>query len=142
MKKLLFLFLMVIQVFSYAESTPIGSKDLTVNTITKVEVQNLYLMKNKHLFNGDKIVLFHMPKESKDRNSFIREVLNMSIEKYDTELNKTINIGMGGFIKTVKNKNDMVLRVSLTTNGIGYIDKDHLLVYIGESDVKMFNIVD
>jgi ABC-type phosphate transport system substrate-binding protein len=142
MKKILFLVLMVFHLYSYSETATIGSKNLMDNTITKTEVRLLYLMKNKRLFNGDRPVLFHLPKESKVRDAFIREVLNMTIEQYNTEISKVTNIGLGTFIKTAKNNNDMLYRVGNTINGIGYSDKDHLLVYIGDSDVKILTIID
>lgn len=120
----------------------IANSTYTGSNITKAEIRSLYLMKTRHLFNGESVVLFQLPRTHASHIQFVRSVLGMSPEQYSSEWNRIVNSGAATSVRYVTTKAEMLYRISITPNSIGYMDSAHMVLYSGDSDVKILNIVD
>lgn len=142
MKKIIFI-LLLYYYSALADTVMITDSDFnSIEKITKTEAQFLYLMKTRRLNDGQVVTLFQMPQDSVQHKQFVRNILRMSIEQYNRELDRITNSGLSTRIKTVYTKQEMIQRVSSTINSIGYIDTDYLIIYSGDSNVKTLTISD
>ena len=125
-----------------ADSVTIVGRQTAIENISRNEAKSLYLMRTRRLNDGQSVILFQMPQNSYEHKKFVRDVLGISIEQYNRELDKLINVGLSTPIRVVNTKQDMLNSVAITYNSIGYIDADHLIIYSGENDVKTLKIID
>jgi hypothetical protein len=142
MKRLVALFLMLFTyIIASADTDSITSLDVSKDTISRDEAKALYLMKIRRWDNGDQILLFQLDHSNIVHKRFVRDVLDMSPERYAREWERLVNTGMGTSVKTVSTTADMVKRVSSSRNGLGYIDSDKIIIYTPEGSYKILKII-
>lgn len=142
MNKIFLTLLLLVSLTAESQVTTLVNSDFNEAHITKREVRNLYLLKSRRLSDGQTVVLFQLPTNSKLHKLFVREVLDMSVEKYLQEIDRLVNAGLNTNIIIVNNKEEMMYKVSSAPSGIGYIDNDYLLMNDGNRGVKILKIVE
>lgn len=142
MKRLFLLFALSIPLLVLAQIEPLTNKDLEQTKVTKKEVRALYLQRSRRLSEGEAVTLFQLPSNHKLHKAFVREVLDMSMEKYLQETDHLVNAGLATSIFLVKSREEMIDKVSSIRNAIGYIDSDYLIVNTDIHGIKILKIVD
>ena len=140
MKKLILTLLLVCQI-AIADTTAIVNAAVESGQITREDARNLYLMKSRRWEDGQLIILFQMPQNSSSHKAFVREVLGMSTEQYNREWDRLVNAGLSGSIRSVANEEEMMRKVGLTPNALGYVSNDRLIVHNGENYVRTLRII-
>lgn len=125
-----------------AETAAVVSSFIKNETISRVDARAIYLMKARRWDNGQQIVLFQMPHNSRAHKQFVRDVLEMSAEQYAREWDRLTNAGLSTSIKIVNSEREMLQRIAGTSSGLGYIDADHLVIHDENSGVRTLRIVD
>lgn len=141
MKKLILAFLFVCCA-GHAETTAIVNSAIRTGRITREDARALYLMKERRWDNGQLVIIFQMPLNSRQHRAFVRDVLGMSNEQYLREWGRIVNAGLNTYIRPVATYQEMLTRVSNTPSSLGYIDADNMFINAGEQNVTFLHITD
>lgn len=140
MKKLIASLLLLISANAFSQSLGIVNTAVTIGQISRNDARALYLMKERRWDDGQPVILFKLPTTSRIHRSFVREVLGMSVSQYTREWDRIVNAGLSTNVQLVTTATEMFLRVANTSNALGYIDSDHMIVNMGDRDVKTLRI--
>lgn len=142
MKKYYFLLIsLLISTPALADIEAIINKAVVMKEITQQEARDIYTFKERFGKAGNRPVLFRYPQGNKQHHDFIRDVLNINEEAFESAWKKNVNAGLEGKYQVVPNQGEMLDRVALTMFGVGYLDKDYLAISIGKSGVNIIRIL-
>lgn len=142
MKKYYFLLILLwISTPALADIESIINKAVGMKEITQQEARDIYTFKERFGKVGNKPVLFRYPRDNKQHREFIRDVLGVTDEAFESAWKKNVNAGLEGKYQVVANQGEMLDRVALTMFGVGYLDKDYLAISIGKSGVNIIRIL-
>lgn len=140
MKKLVFL-LALLSTSAFADVLGIINKAVQVKEITREDARAVFLLKERYAPNGIKIQLFRMPLQSKLHREFVRDVLDMSEVQFEREWSKIVNSGLAPDIEEVPTQREMLATVSRKYRGVGYLDKDYIVINLDGTDAVAVRIV-
>ena len=112
----------------------IANKNVTVSSVTRAELQNIFLGKTAKWPDGKKIKLVVL-KEDSTHKKFLNDLLGMSTSAFDSYWKQVIFTGKGRPPKTSDSEEEMVQFVSATDNAVGYIDSG-----TAHADVKTIEV--
>ena len=112
----------------------IANKDVTMTSMARSDLQNIFLGKTVTWPDGKKIKLVVL-KEGSTHERFLNDLLEKRIPQFDTHWKQVIFTGKGRPPKMVDSEEDVVQYVSVTDGAVGYIDSgtDH-------ADVKTIEV--
>ncbi len=125
-----------------ADTTAIINSAVETGRITRADVRALFLMKERRFDDGQRVVIFQLPRESRLHRQFVREVLEMTPEQYARAWDKIVNAGLSTYIRSVTSSEQMFTAVARTASGLGYVDSSTLMLNNGANDVKILKIID
>lgn len=125
---------------AFAETLAIVNVALHIGQISREDARALYLMKERRWDDGQIVILYQLPTNSKLHRAFVRDVLGMSNEQYNREWDRLVNAGLSTYIHSVSSQQEMIRRVANTANALGYIDSDHMIINTGERDITTLRI--
>lgn len=102
----------------------IANKNLPLNELTHTDLQNIFLGKQVHWNNGERIEFVVLDKSGQTGNiheSFTRNYLRKSASQYLNYWKKMVFTGKGNPPKSFNNENGLVDYVGSTKGSIGYI---------------------
>lgn len=148
--KLLFAIAFIILVLqSFIPATTVADPIVIANVnrlqdrITKNQVREIFLLKQRHWADGTRILLCRLPMTNFIHRRFVREVLGLTPEKYETEWLRLMKLPTNSNFKEVSTEEKMISCVSAQQGTMGYVDADHLLISsTGENAFKTLMIVD
>ena len=138
----LFLLLVTSQSDSSDSEMVVSTALEKVQYLTRAEARNLYLLKTRVWKDGVRVVVLRLPSDHSVHKEFVRDILKMSDEQYNSEWNKLTNAGLLTTTETVLTPNEMLQVINRKHNAIGYISKDYLIINVGGYNVKVITIVD
>lgn len=106
-----------------------------ISSATKLS--DIFTRKQKYWMDGSKITVFIKPINSVEHKMFVMEWLQMSHFKYKEKLGHETFSGNNSNVIEVKSDGEMLAKVAITANSIGYIDNKILVR--GERDVKIIS---
>ncbi len=112
---------------AFAEMVVIVNKDNPLATISKAEIEMIYLGKKKQFQNGSPAIPVDLPAESHLRREFFTNVLDKSEESYRLYWVRMIFSGKGQPPLTLSAENEAVKFVSQNKAGIAFVDSDGIL---------------
>jgi hypothetical protein len=98
-------------------------------------------MKTRFWPDGQKVTVFYMPFESKIHKDFCNEVLGITTNKFERNVETYVNTGNAAYFIQLTHDSQMLQKVSLTSGSIGYISSKLILVNRGDH-VQIFTITD
>ena len=109
----------------YAVKNPVPKQKLTM---TRQEVAWIYSMKTRFWDDGTKITVYYLDRDSNVHKEFVRKVLGITPEKFDTMLSTYLNSGNAGSFRMAKNEDAVISSVGLLDGSVGYIDAQTLAI--------------
>jgi len=99
----------------------IANKDVTTASVTRSELQNIFLGKTLKWPDGKKIKPAVL-KEGSTHERFLNEMLARRVAQFDTHWKQVIFTGKGRPPKMLDSEEELVQYVSVTEGAVGYID--------------------
>lgn len=100
----------------------IANPSASVREITMHELQEIFTLKKPYWGNGQRMRLFIFPSDSLVAKRFITEVLQMSPTMYNDIIGLGYSVGRTNLPMSVPSQEDMIIKVMITSGGIGYVD--------------------
>jgi hypothetical protein len=126
--KYLLAFLLMIGM-TYADPLPIKNPvPKQPLTMTRQEVLFIYSMKTRFWEDGTKITVYYLDRDSAIHKAFVRKVLGITPEKFDSMLDTYLNSGNAGSFRMARNEQSVMYSVGLIEGSVGYIDEDTLVI--------------
>ena len=113
----------------------IANKNVTVSSVTRAELQNIFLGKTGKWPDGKKIKPAVL-KEGSTHKKFLNDLLGMSTSQFDSYWKQVIFTGKGRPPKTSDSEEEMVQFVSATDDAVGYIDSGTANADVKKIEVK------
>ncbi len=114
--------------------TVIANKGVSVSSLSRAQVQNIFLGKDVIWPDGKKMNPAVL-KSGGTHESFLSDLLGKSAAQFDTFWKQAIFTGKGRPPKTVGSEAEMVQYVAATEGAVGYIDAD-----TAHADVKVISV--
>ncbi len=102
-----------------AEAVIIGNKNIPKSSLSKTDIQNIFLGKKTKLDNTK--ITFVILKSGDVHKSFLKEYLSRTPAQYKKYWKKIVFTGKGKAPKTCKTEEDLIEYVKNTKKAIGYI---------------------
>jgi ABC-type phosphate transport system substrate-binding protein len=113
----------------------IANNNVTVSSVTRAELQNIFLGKTVKWPDGKKIKPVVL-KEGGTHEKFLNDLLGKSTAQFDSYWKQVIFTGKGRPPKTADSEEEMVQFVSDTGNAVGYIDSGTAHADVKKIEVK------
>ncbi len=112
----------------------IANKNVTITSVTRAELQNIFLGKTLKWPDGKRIKMVVL-REGGTHKTFLNEMLGKSTSAFDSHWKQVIFTGKGRPPKTADYEEEIVQYVSATDGAIGYIGSG-----TAHADVKMIEV--
>ena len=143
MKYLLLILALLMPIYGIAEDQEaVVSSALASGTITRQDARNIYLLKNRSWFDGNRVVVYRMELNSIDHYAFVRSVLLMNPVQFSQEWQKLVNAGIAPLIQEVSGPRAMLSAIERKQNAVGYLGADYIVLNLGGHDAKVIRITD
>jgi ABC-type phosphate transport system substrate-binding protein len=115
------IFFVLLTIQSYSQVVVIANKSISVGSIDKTQIKNIYSLDLKKL-GAVELSIFDITEESATKSSFYGYIGISNAELKKVWLKHKLN-GTGVPPKSVSNESDMLEKVKSTPGAIGYINK-------------------
>jgi ABC-type phosphate transport system substrate-binding protein len=128
-------------IISNSHAAEIGiNQTVSVDTLRKSEVKNIFEGKVRRWSNGSPVVVFALPREHSAHQKFLWEILKMSPEAYEEIKKSSVSNSQRVPIRELESEFEMIRFVALTPGGIGYFNNNFISNKNGF--IKIISIID
>jgi hypothetical protein len=125
-----------------ADVDGVMQKALDTGTISRGDVANIYLLKERVWRNGDRVRVYRFPLADSLTAGFARDVLNTNPESLRKEWLRLVNAGLAVQPIEVKDQKQMLLEIGKRPGAVGYLSHDYFVTYGKGGDAAILRIVD
>lgn len=133
--------LFVLSSATWADVEGIVNKTLPVREVTREQARNIYLLRERVGPYGNRPQLFRLPLDSRTHREFITHILGMTVDQFEKEWRKLVNAGLATEIEEVASQREMLAAVARKPRGVGYLDRDYLVLNVAGHDVEIVRII-
>jgi hypothetical protein len=123
------------------ESNSVVSQSLQQGTITREMARRIYLLEERSWVDGTRVHVYRI-KRRDIHNAFVRDVLGMNQQEFDSRWDKLVNAGLAPSIGVADNEQDMLAAIARKPNAVGYLSKDFIILNARGHDVRIIKVVD
>jgi ABC-type phosphate transport system substrate-binding protein len=104
----------------------IANPNLSIDSLSKHELKNIYLGKKTRWNDGDRII-FVIYESGDVHEKFLKMYIGKSVSQFNNYWKRIVFTGKGKFPRKFNNENELLTFIDETPNAIGYVGNNTVL---------------